>query len=144
MNGYVESYRGQVLASECDLMGHLNIQYYISRMSHAPLTMGYLVGIVPEDLKERKRGFAAVQQNSRYMKELLAGDIIHMNSGVLKNTDKTITFHHKLFNSASGEQTMETTLTVAYMDIANRKAVPLTEEMRQKIQTMAVKTEDMA
>jgi acyl-CoA thioester hydrolase len=138
MPGYVESYRGQVLASECDLLGHMNIQFYISRISHATWNMCYFIGISPEDIKDGKRATAAVHQENSYLKELLAGDIIHMETGILKSSNKSITFHNKLINSATGEIAMDNISTAVYIDLGARKAIPLTDIMREKVSDFLV------
>jgi acyl-CoA thioester hydrolase len=144
MSGYVESYRGQVLASECDLLSHMNIQFYISRLSHATWTMCYFIGMTPEEIKGGKRALATVQQDSTYLSELMAGDIIHMETGVLRHSNKTITLRHQLFNSSTGQPVFKNTSIVAYMDLDQRKAVPLTENMREKIEDLTVAEEGIA
>ncbi|MEH6524606.1 MAG: thioesterase family protein [Sneathiella sp.] len=141
MSGYIESYRGQVLASECDLLGHMNIQFYISRLSHATWNTCYFIGMTPEEIKNGKRALATVQQDSSYLSELMPGDIIHMDTGVLRSSNKTITLSHKLFNSATGDLVFNNVSTVAYMDLELRKAVPLTDVMRQKIVDLSVNEE---
>jgi acyl-CoA thioester hydrolase len=144
MSGYVESYRGQVLASECDLLSHMNIQFYISRLSHATWTMCYFIGMTPEEIKGGKRALATVQQDSTYLAELMAGDIIHMETGVLQSSHKTISLRHRLFNSSTGKLVFENTSTVVYMDLDQRKAVPLTENMRDKIEGLIIVEEAMS
>jgi len=144
MSGYIESYRGQVLASECDLLNHMNIQFYISRLSHATWNMCYFLGMTPEEIKEGKRALATVQQDSTYLSELMAGDIIHMETGVLRSSNKTITLRHHLFNSSTGDPVFNNVSTVAYMDLELRKAVPLTDTMRTKITGLMVSEEDAA
>lgn len=144
MSGYVESYRGQVLASECDLLGHMNIQFYISRLSHATWSMCYVLGMIPEEIKNGKRALATVQQDSTYLSELMAGDIIHVETGVLRSSNKTITLRHRLFNSSTEETVFNNVSTVAYMDLAKRIAIPLTDLMRIKIADLLVNEEDAA
>lgn len=141
MPGYIESYRGQVLASECDILGHMNIQFYVSRISHATWNMCYFIGISPDDIKGNKRATAAVHQETKYLKELLAGDIIHMETGILRCSNKSITFHNKLFNSATGELALDNISTAVYMDLESRRATPLTDIMRIKIKDFLVTEE---
>lgn len=138
MAGYVETYRGQVLASECDLLGHMNIQFYIARLSHANWTMCYFTGMAPADIKGGKRAFASVQQDCQYLSELLAGDIIHMRSGVTHMSNKSLTLRHELIDSASGKTAMVNVSTLVYMDLDSRKAIPLTDAMRAKIPGLMV------
>ena len=143
MPGYIESYRGQVLASECDLLGHMNIQFYIARLSHAIWNMSYFIGMTAAEIKDGKRALATVQQNSRYLGELLAGDIVHMQSGIVRTSDKTLTFRNELINSATGKIVMTNISTLVYMDLESRKAIPLADAMREKIKDFMV-SEDAA
>lgn len=125
MPGYMESYRGHVLASECDLMGHMNIQFYNACIGQATASIAGAAGLTPDVIRNERRGFAAVEQISKYYAELLAGDVVHMESGILEASNKTLTFHHKLFNSANGKLAFETTMTSVYMDLEKRKALAL-------------------
>ncbi|GLQ05489.1 acyl-CoA thioesterase [Sneathiella chinensis] len=133
MSGYIESYRGHVLSNECDLFGHMNVTFYNACLAQAMTTMMTSVGVDPEEAAETRRGLAAVEQNSKYYAELLAGDIIHMESGVLKSSNKTISFHHKLFNSATNVLAYECVVTAAYMDLDARTAIPLDTAVHAKL-----------
>lgn len=144
MSGYMESYRGQVLTRECDLLGHMNIQYYGSRISVAMCNMFYVIGLDPEDLKNGKRGLAVVQQDSRYVTELHAGDIIHMESAVVGSSEKTVTFDHRLYDSATGALVFSSRMTSAYMDLESRKAISLSNAIRQKVNDLMTNGEDAA
>lgn len=144
MSGYIESYRGQVLASECNFLGHMNIQFYAATVSHAIWNICYMIGIPAADIKAGKRALVSVQQEISFEAELLAGDIIHMETAALGTSDKTLTLQNKLFNSATGELAMVNIMTAAYMDLDARKAIPLTLPMREKIKDLTVETEDVA
>lgn len=141
MSGYIESFRGHVMSSECDLMGHMNVQFYNACVSHAMATMFASLGAEPQKMKETRRGFAALEQNNRYHAELLAGDIIHMESGVLKSSSRTLTIHHKLYNSATNQLAYEATVTAAYMDMDKRKATPLDDAIKSRAADLSVNGE---
>lgn len=142
MNGYIESYRGHVLASECDLFDHMNVQFYNACISQAMATMFAAVGLTAEQIKARKRGFAAVEQNSRYFSEIMAGDIIHLESGILKTSTKTVTFHHRLYNGSAQTPSYQSTITAAYMDLSSRKAIALDELVLPHIDKLRIEGED--
>lgn len=144
MSGYMESYRGQVLMRECDLLGHMNIQYYGSRISLAMCNMFHVIGLDPDDLKNGKRGLAVVHQDSRYVAELHAGDIIHMQSAVVGSSDKTVTIDHRLYNSVDDGLVFTSRMTSAYMDLESRKAIPLSDAIRQKVAELKIDGEDAA
>ncbi len=142
MGGYVESYRGHVLASECDLFGHMNVQFYTTCISQAMATMFGAVGLTADEIGKRNRGFAAVEQNCRYFSEILAGDIVHMESGILKTSSKTVTFYHRLFNGSSKVPSFTSTITAAYMDLSSRKAVELDDMVLSNIEGLIVDGEE--
>ena len=141
MPSYLESYRGCVLARECDLMGHMNIQFYNACIGHATATIAGAAGLTPDVIQTQKRGFAAVEQTSKYYAELLAGDIIHMESAVVASSTKTLTFHHRLFNSVSGILSFEAKMTSAYMDLEKRKAIPLDHYILPNLKNLLVDQE---
>ncbi len=141
MSGFIESYRGQVLSSECDIFGHMNIQFYNACISQAMATMFSAVGLSTTEVSSHKRGFAAVEQNSHYYSEILAGDALQIESGVLGTTTKTITIFHRLFKNDEKTPAFDSTLTAAYMDLEKRKATPLDELILPNIETLRVKRE---
>ncbi|WP_206378181.1 acyl-CoA thioesterase [Sneathiella limimaris] len=141
MNGYVESFRGHVLNSECDLMGHLNIQFYGAYISQAMQNMFFRIGFPVTEMRDTKLGFAAVDQKSKYRKELMAGDIIHMMSAVAQYSDKSVTFHHQLFNSATGELSFESLLTVLHFDMSARKACSFEPETLELLANLKLNEE---
>ncbi|MZR29321.1 acyl-CoA thioesterase [Sneathiella litorea] len=144
MSGYMESYRGQVLMRECDLLGHMNIQYYGARISLAMCNMFHVIGLDPDDLKNGKRGLAVVHQDSRYVAELHAGDIIHMESAVVGSSERTVTIDHRLYNSVDDGLVFSSRMTSAYMDLESRKAIPLSDAIRHKVAELKIDGEDAA
>jgi acyl-CoA thioester hydrolase len=144
MDGYMESYRGQVLMRECDLLGHMNMQFYGSRISLAMCTMFHAIGLDPENLNNSKRGLAVVHQDTRYIAELHAGDIIHMESAVVGSSEKTVTFDHRLYNSVDGTLVFSSRMTSAYMDLDSRKAISLSATIRQKVNELMTNGENAA
>lgn len=141
MNGYFESYRGQVLNSEVDLIGHMNIQFYGACVSQAMQSMFQLLGFPADKIKADQIGFAAVDQKSRFCGELLAGDIMHMQSAIADFSAKSVTIHHQLFNSATGKLSYETLITALHFDMKARKVIPFTTETIAQLKQMKLQQE---
>lgn len=144
MSGFKESYRGQVLACECDGMGHMNIQFYITRINAAMHNTFLRLGVDAKDYAEGRVGFAAVHQDNRFIAELRAGDIIHMETAIVGASNKTIQFAHRLYNSATGQLSFTSRMTSVYFDLASRRAIPLTDAMRRQIEAIRVNEEELA
>ncbi|MAL78715.1 MAG: hypothetical protein CMN55_06305 [Sneathiella sp.] len=134
MSGFIESYRGQVLMRECDNMGHMNVQFYIARVNLAMYSMFHRTGVDADAYLQQKVGIAAVEQQNQFLAELRAGDLIHMESAVLGATNKSMTFTHRLYNSADGKLAFTCRMVAVYMDLVTRRAIPLTDAMRRRIE----------
>ncbi|MDE2229830.1 MAG: hypothetical protein KGL11_12425 [Alphaproteobacteria bacterium] len=73
--GFIETYRGDVEAWECDAFDHMNIAFYGERYGDAAASV--LFRLAPT------RGFRTVSLMIRYHKELRAGESIAIRSAVL-------------------------------------------------------------
>ena len=99
----VETHLGRVASTECDHLGHMNVQFYVSKVSDAAWHVMTSIGITPSFIRERRQAPAAVRQEIAYLKELRAGDLLRMDSGVLEVSEKRLTFYHRLTNVETGQ-----------------------------------------
>jgi acyl-CoA thioester hydrolase len=81
---------------------------------------------------------AAVQQNIIYKRELRAGDIVSVRSGILDVQDKIIRIFHEMRNEETLEVSAFATITGVYMDIKKRRASPIPIELADHIRTMTL------
>ena len=84
MSGYIESFRGHVLNSQCDLMGHMNVQFYTGKFDEATWHLFSMVGLTNSYFKAENRGMAAVKQTTEYKAEAVAGDLLVCRSRFLE------------------------------------------------------------
>ena len=143
MGEYLESLRGRVLESECDHLGHMNIQFYLGRVSDAAWTMLAAVGMTPQFIRTRKLGFAAVHQDIDYYQELKSGDLIHMRSGVTEIAERKLTFLHHLYNSETGVRVFTARVLGVNLDMVARKSAPLDPAIIETAKNYLVDAEDM-
>jgi acyl-CoA thioester hydrolase len=65
------TYRGVVYPWQCDHNGHMNVMWYVSKFDEANWSLLARVGLLrPSYSREQGRGFAALQQNISYKKEV--------------------------------------------------------------------------
>ncbi len=141
MDQYFESYRGHVLNSEVDLIGHMNIQFYGACVSQAMQSVFLKLGFSADQIKETQKGFAAVDQKSRFCAELRAGDLMHMQSAVADFTAKSVTVHHRLINSATNKLSYETLVTALHFDMKARKVISFAPEALELLTRMKLPEE---
>jgi acyl-CoA thioester hydrolase len=108
----------------CDHMGHMNVMWYTGKFDEATWHLFAHIGMTPSYLRENKRGMVAVQQDTTYKRELYAGDLITIQSGVLEMREKVIRFYHEMLNTETGEIAATTILTGVHLDQETRKSCP--------------------
>ena len=132
------TYRGTVYPWHCDHMGHMNVMWYVGKFDEATWHLFALLGLTPSLLREQKRGMAAVQQQVAYKRELHAGDIVTVRSGILEMKEKVIRFFHEMRNDESGEISAVTILTGVHMDVEARKSCRFSEEVLARGREMVI------
>ena len=118
------TYRGVVYPWHCDHVGHMNVMWYVGKFDEATWQLFAMFGLTPSFLREQGRGMAAVQQNITYKRELRAGDVVSIRSGVLEIREKVIRFFHEMYNDETGEIAATAELTGVHLDTVLRKSCP--------------------
>jgi acyl-CoA thioester hydrolase len=96
----------------------MNVMWYVGKFDEATLHLLARIGLTPSALRESRHGMAAVQQNIAYKRELLAGDIVEVESRILEMREKVIRFQHEMHNAETGEIAAVCELTGLHMDPA--------------------------
>lgn len=121
----VETHLGRVAPTECDHLGHMNVQFYVAKVSDAAWHVMASIGITPAFIRERRQAPAAVKQEIAYLKELHAGDLVRMESGVLEASERKITFFHRLIKVETGQVAMTSKVYTVNMDLDARRSAAL-------------------
>ena len=129
MSTMIETYRGAVYPWHCDHMGHMNVMWYVGKFDEATWNLFSELGVTREFLHDRQRAMAAVQQDITYKRELLAGDVIAVRSGLLEMREKVAKFVHEMRHARSGEVAAICVLTAVHMDSKARKSAPFPPDM---------------
>jgi acyl-CoA thioester hydrolase len=134
----IDTYRGAVYPWHCDHMGHMNVMWYVGKFDEATWHFFALLGLTPSFLREQRRGMAAVDQRIAYQRELQAGDVVSVRTGVLAVSERVVRFVHEMRNDESGEVAAVTALTGVHLDTQARKAAALPEPVKQRAQQFIV------
>jgi acyl-CoA thioester hydrolase len=136
MNKMIETYRGAVFPWHCDHMGHMNVMWYVGKFDEATWNLFAQLGVTPAYLRDNGRAMAAVQQNLTYKRELLAGDVVAVRSGLLEIRAKVVRFVHEMRHAQTGEIAAICVLTGVHMDGRQRKSTPFPPDMLARGSTM--------
>ncbi|MCP4877297.1 MAG: acyl-CoA thioesterase [Gammaproteobacteria bacterium] len=128
----IETYRGVVYPNQLDHMGHMNVQWYTSKFDEGTWHLFSAVGINSEYMRKNDKGMAALEQTTKYLAEVVAGDLLVVKSKILETRDKTIKFCHVMYNAESGSEVATTELVAVHLDRNERRACPLPENIKEK------------
>ena len=136
MQHLIQTYRGAVYPWHCDHMGHMNVMWYVSKFDEATWNLFFEAGITPTYLRNHHRGMAGLQQNITYKRELHAGDVVAVRSGLLEVREKVVLFRHEMINLETAETAAIMDLTVVHMDTAKRKSCPFPAAILERMRRM--------
>jgi acyl-CoA thioester hydrolase len=112
--------------------------WYVGKFDEATWYLFGMLGLTRSFLRENNRGMAGLQQNIAYKRELYAGDIVTIRSGILEFREKTFRFFHEMKNEDTGVISAVTVLVAAHIDTQVRKACPFPEEVAARGRSMIV------
>ena len=125
------TYRGTVYPWQCDHVGHMNVMWYVGKFDEANWNLFARIGLTPAYLRESSLGMVAVEQHVSYKRELLAGDIVEVNSALLEIGNKSIRFVHEMRNAATGEVAAICEFTGVHIDRQARRSTPFADTIRR-------------
>jgi acyl-CoA thioester hydrolase len=131
MTLYVETLRATVAPSDCDQLGHMNIQHYFRIVSDGMFALMTRMGLGAQEICSRKLSFAVVRVETEFHRELCVGDVIALESTILKFGQKSATFGHRLRNIATDEVAMSADYTCVLLDLDKRQATVIPEDIRR-------------
>ena len=134
----IETFRGRVAPYECDHLGHMNVQFYVARVSDATATLTDAIGLTATYTRTRKRAVVTVHLDISYLAELKAGDLIVMHSGVLAVEPKKLRIVHRLTRVEDGKPAMRARALMIGMDLERRRATPLDEDILERARQLLV------
>jgi len=114
------TYRGTVYPAQCDQNGHMNVMWYVGKFDEATWQVFAAIGVTPGFLRREERVVAAVRQNIAYRRELRAGDVLTVRSGVVEMRPRQIRFYHEMLNDETGEVAAATLISGVLLDAATR------------------------
>jgi acyl-CoA thioester hydrolase len=130
------TYRGAVYPWHCDHIGHMNVMWYVGKVDEAGWNFVALLGFGAARMRAEERGFAAVQQNITYKRELLAGDTVFVRTALREVRDKVIRLVHEMVHDESGETAALCEITIVHVDRKERKSALLPPDVIARARAM--------
>lgn len=134
MKKAMETFRGVVYPHHCDALGHVNVKEYVGFFDQAEWHALLHLGFDTRRIRTDQVAFADARHVVEYLKELLVGDLVMIESDVRQVGTKSLTFKHKLFNASSGVLSATMEAVVVQYDLKARQAIPLLDDVRRNAQ----------
>jgi acyl-CoA thioester hydrolase len=133
------TYRGVVHPWHCDIMGHMNVVWYVSKFDEASWHFASMLGLNNTYFIKKHMGIAALQQNITYKSEMVAGSAITVRSGVLEIKEKIVRIIHEMRNDTTGEIAAVMVLTAVHFNTRKRKSCPFPKDVLKRGRDLIVK-----
>jgi acyl-CoA thioester hydrolase len=131
---------GVVYPQYIDHMGHMNVQFYSSMFDQATWAFLSEFGITSEYMKANNKGMAAASQKTKYLLELFSGDIVEIQTKLLKVGEKTIKFVHTMRRKPDGPVIATSELIGVHFDTETHKACPFPQNIMGQLSKRAKST----
>jgi acyl-CoA thioester hydrolase len=93
---------GSVQSWECDTMGHMNVQFYVARMSDSLPSLLLALGLGPRQCRALDVTLAPRDHHIRFLKELRPGEPFTIVGGVLAAKSDGLRLYQEMRNTATG------------------------------------------
>jgi acyl-CoA thioester hydrolase len=123
-------------------MGHMNVQFYIGRIADGASHLRAALGLTPSVVRETGRAFLVTEHSLRYRRELMAGDLIRVEAGVLELAEKTMAVCYRIWNAAAQEIAAISRSVVLSVDLKARRSAPWAADTRAQAELLRVDLED--
>jgi len=127
---WVETYRGAVYVWQEDHNGHMNVTHYVAKFDEGTWQFLVMLGLSRGYMDREKKGMAAVQQNITYKRELIAGNVVYVETGLREFSARKLRYAHRMINAETGEEVAEMELIGVHIDRETRRACPFPDEIR--------------
>lgn len=134
MGAMTPTVRANVKAWECDVMGHMNVQYYLARSAESIGQLQTILGL------SGQANFALVHRAERvlYMREMHNGDSYTIYTGLLSMNETTLTAFSEAHNLDSEVIAARFITELELVDIETGQAVAFPDSTRQAAEALSI------
>ncbi len=126
-------HRVTIPADYMDIMGHMNIMYYIHVFDRGAWGLFGSLGLNQTHIDTRRGGMFALKQHISYLAEVHAGETVAVRSRVLGLSKKRIHFIHFMLNETTGKLAATMEVVGSYANLDTRRTAPFPPEIAAKL-----------
>ena len=138
-----EIWRGGVTPWQCDEMGHMNVQFYLSIASQGLAGLAAMLGMPHAFTAGASSTLLAREHHIRFLKEARPGAGLVMTGGLLDIGETEATLLQLLFH-VTGEPAAAITAKVVHVTPRDLRPFPWTRATLQRVEAMRIAPPDFA
>lgn len=138
MTDPIATYKGYVAPWECDEMGHMNIQFYFSKVQDADLHLMDGLGLNKERRWQSGTVLQPTQYHVRFHKELFASDLVVIQTSILSVNDCMMEVYHEVRNGLTGALAATMVVTLLHRAADTPSPIALAGDIRLNAQNLIV------
>ena len=125
---------------QCDVMGHLTTRFYVGMFDNAAYHFVYeLFGWSGSQDAKKRLAWVDVRHVINYQAEVVAGDLLEISASLVKLGTKSLTAAYEMRNLSKNEIAATLESTSVLFDLKKRKAVVISETLREQAKQHLVK-----
>lgn len=117
----IELYRNSVQQWEVDMMGHMNVQFYVQKSTAALAGLAQELGIGPGFQRETGTSLVPVEHHIRFLREQRPGAPVVIQGGIVSVRPERVTVYQDMVNAASDEVVATFQVTAQLQDARSRE-----------------------
>jgi len=126
-----------------DVMGHMNIRYYMGLFDAAAWRFFASFGMDEAYYKSTDGGAFALEQHIRYLAEVHVGETVAIYTRVNGRSAKRIHFIHFMINETTGKLAATLEAVGSHANTANRRTSPFPDEIADAIDAIIAHHEQL-
>lgn len=130
-------YRDTIREEYLDVMGHMNVRWYIAIFDEAAWKFFDSIGMDSEYFEREQAGGFALQQFIRYLVEVRVGESVAIRIRVIGRTAKRIHLMHFMINETTGKLAATMEVLGAHADMTVRRTSPYPPHVASRIDARA-------
>lgn len=115
---------GSVPSWECDVMGHLNVQYYVARASESLAALVLPLGLGPSECRALDAELVATEHHIRFLREMRPGAPFTIFGGVIEAGGERLRLYQEMRNTLTGAVAASIVTEAALVDAELRGRLP--------------------
>ena len=131
-----KKFEAQVPEDYIDVMGHMNVAWYIHYFSQAMLGLYNQLGSSETDINNRQIGRFALESHIRYFREVRLGHQIEVYSRFIARNEKRYHVMDFMWNKSRNEISASLELVGMSIDLRDRRPASIPEDMAVQIDGM--------